>query len=226
MAVSKDAAAGSSFDGRLEELETLLGKTRDEKVGLLAEGIQLSRDVGMLNSKVKELRLKIVEHERTINDYVTKSSTQTNDNFVLHEKLKMSREGEKKLAESAAALEKHSLESANIITRLEGETFSSTEKLKSMQLALDRAWEELSETRKTQTESAEAQVGEALEKEIQAGKELMARLEEVKREKTAIQTELQREVSYLRDRLARIEEDAGWKEDNYLKEVNVRVLTF
>lgn len=93
------------------------------------------------------------------------------------------------------------------------------EKSKNLQSTLDRAWNELSDTKKQLAQESVAIESEALSKETNKNSELRDKVRMLEEEKESIEMALRKDIFDLRSTLSRVNEEAGWREDNFRKEI-------
>lgn len=215
-------------DGGNRELRRLL-EEREEEVAakeqiiqeLMAEGEKLSKAELKATQTIKDLRKERKEHEKSTQEMQKKFEASVAEIADLKGQIAATSDTERSLRDALRTLgELNDSQTANIL-KLEGEVSTLKDDKGNLQMALERAWAELSETRRLAAAQNSAAQSEALEKELEKNQELHTKLEQAKREMAKIEMDARKEISDLRATLARSEEESGWKEDNLRKEIQV-----
>lgn len=215
------------------ELKRLL-EEREEEVAakeqiineLLAEGEKLSKAELKSAQTIKDLKKEKKDAEKSTQDLQKKFDAALAEVGDLKAQVGTMQELEKKLQDATRTLNELNDSQNKQIVKLEQDTTQLKTEKDNLQMALERAWAELSETRRLAAAQNSQAQSEALEKEINANQTLHAQLEQLRREKEKGDAEARKEVADLRAALARSEEEAGWKEDNLRKEITVSFTVF
>jgi uncharacterized phage infection (PIP) family protein YhgE len=210
------------------ELRRLL-EEREEEVAakeqiineLLAEGEKLSKAELKSAQAIKDLRKEKKEADKAAQELRKKFDVTVTEMAELKSSIIGLQEGEKRFQDAVRTLNELNDAQNKQIVKLEQEASQVRDEKGNLQMALERAWAELSETRRLAAAQNSQAQSEALEKEIKTNQELHAQLEQIRREKDKGDGEARKEIADLRAALARSEEEYGWNEDNLRKEVSV-----
>ncbi|KAJ3131571.1 TATA element modulatory factor 1 [Physocladia obscura] len=209
------ASLQSSFDETLRQLSE-----REEKIKiLLEEGEKLSKNELKMSTITKKLRAKEAESESLIKDQSKKIENLTLELSDLKEKLSRLIESEKKLGESLGSSLDVSERQAKQIAKLENELTAAKGEASSFKALLERARADLQEFRKLEADTKSVAHAEALEAEILANETLHKQMLDQRKQFTNVQAALQKQVFDFQSALARVEDEANWKEDNFRKEI-------
>ncbi|KAI9007735.1 TATA element modulatory factor 1 TATA binding-domain-containing protein [Hyaloraphidium curvatum] len=221
---SSDAGGGA----QVAELRRLLEEREEEVtakeqviVELMAEGEKLSKAELKASQSIKDLKKEKKEQEKLVQDLNKKMEASVSE--IAELKLQIGRflEGEKKLQDAVRTLNELNDQHNKQIVKLEGEASTLKDDKSNLQMALERAWAELSETRRLQASQNSQAQSEALEKEIKTNQDLHLKLEQARKDFETLESSSRKEILDLRTALARSEEDSGWKEDNLRKELEI-----
>jgi len=203
------------------QLRQQLSDKEEEAKNLLYEGEKLSKDQLKLSNTIKSLRAKESKNDKTIGELQTRVNQLEAEGKALKEKIEWFETSDKRLRETIDSLNHTNDTQVKQLVKLEGDIVLLKDEKSNIQTALDKAWSELAETRKQMAEATTAATSEALEKEVKANEELHKKLELIQKQADSTEATLKREIVELQATLARVTDEAGWKEDTLRKEVNV-----
>ncbi|KAJ3036630.1 hypothetical protein HDV00_002526 [Rhizophlyctis rosea] len=212
-------ATQGSLQASLEEKTRLLEQKEMQIEGLMSEGEKLSKTEMKHLQTIKKLRAKETETDAQLKELTANLATASSEISELKERVTRLVETEKKQADTVRNLTELNEQQAKQLIKLEGELAVGKEKQAELQASLDRAWNDLTEARKLQAEANNAAAAERLEKEVKANEELHRQLETLKSENDSISAGLRKEIMDLRSALTRVEDEAGWREDNLRREL-------
>ncbi|TPX32645.1 hypothetical protein SmJEL517_g04333 [Synchytrium microbalum] len=209
----------NSMQATLEQTTRLLHEKEEEIKGLLLEGERLSKTELKYSNLIKQQKSKISDMEKVQVEMTRKFESSTTDVSDMKEKIARLSDSEKKLQEALRAAAEVNEQQAKGLVRLEGELGISKDAYATLQSALDRAWQELAESRKMQAEQSLTVQSEALEKGLKQNEDLNRQLDLLRSEADRAEAAYKKEIFEIRATLSRAEEEAGWREDNFRKEV-------
>ncbi|RUP50837.1 hypothetical protein BC936DRAFT_137512 [Jimgerdemannia flammicorona] len=195
------AAVTAGLQKVVEEQKAAIAAKDEQIAGLLAEGEKLSKNELKHMTTIKKLRSEKTEAEKTITEMQKKVEKASGDQVETNGKLARMMETERKMngglrrMESIKTLTETSERQAKQIIKLESDLVSSKEAQANLQLALDRAWQELAEARKFSAEASAQAQSAALDKEIKANERLHKELQQARQEAEETETSLRKEVS-------------------------------
>ncbi|CAG8695156.1 TATA element modulatory factor [Rhizophagus irregularis DAOM 181602=DAOM 197198] len=217
----QEASKESSSIQNLLEMQRKLLLEKDEQIsGLMSEGEKLSKSELEYRTNLKKYRAKDIEQENRLADLQKKYDKATSEIAELSSNLKQLREIEKKNSYDLKSLENEKEKKTQKNLKLEIDVAVAKEEREKLQRLLDQTNEELKRTLEINaTLSSQAQTA-ALEKEIQINERLHHELEQLRTESENTENSLRTEIRELRATLARIEEQAGLREDNLRHEIS------
>ncbi|KAJ3083198.1 hypothetical protein HK102_001191, partial [Quaeritorhiza haematococci] len=204
----------------LESANRLISDKEEQVKGLMQEGEKLSKLELKSSTIIKKLRAKESEMDKELKDLQKKYDASASDVTDLREKLLKLQGNEYQLTESVKVITDLNEQQSKRIRSLENDLAASKESEAKLQSALEKAWLELGEARKSQAEAANAAHAEALSKEVQANEELHKSLATLKHEFETAETAYKKEIMELRTALTHAEDAAGWTEDNLRNEIS------
>ncbi|KAJ3410036.1 TATA element modulatory factor 1 [Chytriomyces hyalinus] len=205
----------SSFDEAIKKL----GEREEQVKSLLEEGEKLSKNELKMSNIVKKLRAKEADAEKEMKEQQKKFDALNAELTELKEKFARVTETDRKLGENLKSSNELADKQAKQIVKLENETSTIRAELTQHKALLERARADLADSKALVENANSVAHAEALEKEISANEALHKQLLEHQKNHSSIESALQKEVFDLRSLLARVEDEANWKEDNMRKEV-------
>ncbi|KAJ3248287.1 hypothetical protein HDU78_001293 [Chytriomyces hyalinus] len=205
----------SSFDEAIKKL----GEREEQVKSLLEEGEKLSKNELKMSNIVKKLRAKEADAEKEMKEQQKKFDALSAELTELKEKFARVTETDRKLGENLKSSNELADKQAKQIVKLENETSTIRAELTQHKALLERARADLADSKALVENANSVAHAEALEKEISANEALHKQLLEQQKNHSSIECALQKEVFDLRSLLARVEDEANWKEDNMRKEV-------
>ncbi|KAJ3262897.1 TATA element modulatory factor 1 [Chytriomyces hyalinus] len=205
----------SSFDEAIKKL----GEREEQVKSLLEEGEKLSKNELKMSNIVKKLRAKEADAEKEMKEQQKKFDALSAELTELKEKFARVTETDRKLGENLKSSNELADKQAKQIVKLENETATIRAELTQHKALLERARADLADSKALVENANSVAHAEALEKEISANEALHKQLLEQQKNHSSIESALQKEVFDLRSLLARVEDEANWKEDNMRKEV-------
>ncbi|KAJ3225276.1 hypothetical protein HDU81_008048 [Chytriomyces hyalinus] len=204
-----------SFDEAIKKL----GEREEQVKSLLEEGEKLSKNELKMSNIVKKLRAKEADAEKEMKEQQKKFDALSAELTELKEKFARVTETDRKLGENLKSSNELADKQAKQIVKLENETSTIRAELTQHKALLERARADLADSKALVENANSVAHAEALEKEISANEALHKQLLEHQKNHSSIESALQKEVFDLRSLLARVEDEANWKEDNLRKEV-------
>ncbi|KAK9761565.1 hypothetical protein K7432_013447, partial [Basidiobolus ranarum] len=205
---------------RQTEMQQVIAQ-KDQKISeLFAEGERLSKQELKLSNMIKQLRTKGVESEKAFAELKKKFNDSQKEATALKAKSTKLAESEKKLSDACKLLRKQNEEHALKISKLESQLQESKEAQIDLQVALERAWDDLNKSRKVHNETIADLKKQNQENEDKIREELSKNLQEsqTKYEKTI--ESLNQEISELQSTITSLNDDAGDNEDELRKEIS------
>ncbi|KAI8927054.1 TATA element modulatory factor 1 TATA binding-domain-containing protein [Entophlyctis helioformis] len=222
--LQQTASSEGASQARINELSRALMDKEESVKGLLAEGENLAKEILKANNNVKKLRAKETEMDKELKDAQRKLEATLAELAQLKDKHAKLVESERELtASNNDFVAKHD-QQIRQIHRLEKDLGNAREKAAEIQAMYDQTVKQLDEIKKMESESKVAAQAEALEKEMRANEEIHGQLEQMRAQAEAAETALRKEIYELRNGLSRLEDESGWKEENYRREINARHL--
>ncbi|CAI2183198.1 16703_t:CDS:10, partial [Funneliformis geosporum] len=209
----------SSIQNILELQRKLLLEKDDQISGLLSEGKKLSKNELEYRTSLKKYRAKDIEQENRLIDLQKKYDKAVSEITELSAKLKQIQEIEKKNGYNLKRIESEQEKKIQQNLKLEIDIAVAREERDKLQRLLDRTNAELKEALEINATSSSQVQAAALEKEIQINERLHHELEQLSTESENTESALRLEIRELRTTLARIEEQAGLREDNLRHEI-------
>ncbi|XP_067044419.1 TATA element modulatory factor-like isoform X3 [Acropora muricata] len=213
---------------QLNEFTSLIKEKDDQIAELLEEGEKLSKQELHVNNTVKKLRAKEKENEAVLKKNSKALEELTSENTRLHEIQKVKEANERKQTEAINKLNSYNEKLEEKVAVLNSELDDANEKLRSMQAALDNAYNfvllhisrQLTDLHKENASKDSAAQEAALSAEMTAKEGLRIAMERKEKQfEKEIET-LEFQISDLQTSLHRNEQQANRREDNLRQEIS------
>ena len=205
---------------QLNQLHSALKEKDLEIIALREEGERLSKLELKNNSSLKKLVSKNNELDKSVKECERKLESLSSENADLKSKLTKSSDLEKRQSESIKSLSNSNVTIKKEAEKLQLESDLNFKKVQELTLLYDQSIKELKQIQDTSNEERVTTLNLELDQEKEKNSTLETEITTLKSTLNQIELDYRKEMSNLRGELQRCEEEKGWKEDSYRKELS------